>query len=138
MLNQVEIMGRLTADPEIKRTEGDNIVCNFTVAVARPRSKDKEPQTDFFRCTAWNNRAKIISEYYHKGELIVISGTLRNSEYTKNDEKRVATKIVVKEVHFTGNRKDEQLPPSPEGLEGLNVGSMKDFETVFSDSDAPF
>lgn len=132
MLNYVMMLGRLTADPEMRTTESGAEFTAFSVAVQRPKSKDKETETDFFDCIAWDKRARVICDWYSKGSLIMIVGALRNRRYTdKNGNNRVANQIVVREVHFTsGNQKknDDELPPTPDEL--------KDF-TVISDADIP-
>lgn len=102
MLNAVQIMGRLTADPELKKTQSAISVCTFRIGTARPKfNKDAEQQSDFFTCEAWRGTAELITKYFHKGDLITIEGTLRTDSYTKDDEKRIVTKILVNNVHFT-------------------------------------
>ncbi len=142
MINNLTIMGRLTAEPEVTYTGADNIpLCKFSIAVNRPKRKDAEQETDFFNCVAWRGLAGVVSEYCHKGDLIVLIGSLKNSQYEKNGDKRVSTQIVVKEVHFTNSKKreygDEEFPTSPNGFK------MDDFETSeieenFSDEGEPF
>lgn len=102
MLNYVMIMGRLTADPELRKTDSGIEFTGFSVAVQRPKSKGKETETDFFDCVAWGSRANIVCEHYSKGSMILIVGSLRNNRYTdKNGNKRTAAQILVKEVFFT-------------------------------------
>lgn len=143
MLNHLMIMGRLTADPEVRYTEREQIpVCRFSIATARPKHKDVEVETDFFNCVAWRNLAEIVTQWYKKGDVIVIYGTLRNRPYIdKEGKNRTATQIIVKEVHFTGGKKTSdnsaQLPVSPDGLEGLTV-DPGEFEELFSEEDVPF
>lgn len=113
MLNNITIMGRLTADPEVRQTPKGNKVCNFSIAVQRPKQKGSEPETDFFQCVAWRGSAELIEKYFAKGNMIAIQGRLRNDAYLKNNEKRVVTRIVVEKVFFTGeHRKEEQKSKS--------------------------
>ena len=113
MLNYVMIMGRLTADPELKITSNGIAVTSFSIAVQRSKPKGKEPQTDYFDCVAWNNRAKIVCDWYSKGSLIMLVGTLRNNKYTdKNGIDRTVNRILVREIHFTNNKK---IKPESEG-----------------------
>lgn len=110
MLNYVMMMGRLTADPELRTTENGNEFATFSIAVQRPKPKDGDNETDFFNCVAWRNRAKIVSEWYHKGDMIMIVGTLRNRRYTdKNGNNRIAEQIIVKEIHFTGGQRKSNV-----------------------------
>lgn len=144
MLNHLMIMGRLTADPEVRYTERENIpVCRFSIATARPKRKDIEVETDFFNCIAWRNLADIVAQWYKKGDIIVIYGTLRNRPYIDKDgNNHTATQIVVKEVHFTGGKKatsnSDNLPSSPDGLEGMAGIDPNEFEEIFSEEDVPF
>ena len=108
MINNITIMGRLTADPELVKLEASEY-CRFSIATARPKKKDVETaETDFFSCISWNSTANIIAKYLSKGDMIVIGGHLRNNVYKKNGEKRVFTEILVREIHFTGTKKSEE------------------------------
>lgn len=147
MINYVMMMGRLTADPELLTTANGNDFTAFSIAVQRPKQKDGEAETDFFNCVAWRNRAKIISEWYHKGDMIMIVGTLRNRRYTdKNGNNRIAEQIIVKEIHFTGNQRKSNetasnLTPKPDELNGFTVLSeseLAEFEDVLTDDGVPF
>ncbi|MGN0593890.1 MAG: single-stranded DNA-binding protein [Hominimerdicola sp.] len=145
MLNHFIVMGRLTAEPEVRYTEKDKIpLCRFSIACTRPKRKDSEQETDFFNCVAWRNAAEIVSNYYSKGDIIVIVGQLHNNSYVDKDgKKRITNEVLVKEIHFTGNGKkksenSEQLPPSPDGLEGLANINLDDFEDIFNDEGVPF
>jgi single-strand DNA-binding protein len=143
MLNYVMMMGRLTADPELRTTENGTDFTAFSVAVQRPKQKDKDPETDFFNCIAWRNRAKIVAEWYHKGDMIMFVGTLRNRRYTdKNGNNRYAEQIIIKEIYFTGGKKsgsNEDLPSTPEELSDFTVLSGNDIAEKFEDFDGvPF
>ena len=124
MLNAVQIMGRLTANPELRKTTSGNSVCTFRIATARPRfNKDAEQKTDFFTCEAWNGAAEVITKYFRKGDLITVEGSLRTDSYLKDDEKRTVTKILVSNIHFTEKKK---ASAEEENLE-------EDFEIAMSD-----
>jgi len=126
MLNKVMMMGRLTADPEMKTTQNGSSLCNFRIACARPKKKDSDEQeTDFFNCTAWSGTAEVVNSNYKKGDIILLSGYLRNSTYEKNGEKRTNTEIVAKEIHYLYPTKKpisridtehfyDDTPPTPE------------------------
>lgn len=98
--NSVHLMGRLTADPEIK-TAGENQVSNFTVAINRPGKKDAHPEADFVRCVAWNKDADFLEKYFGKGDRIGIEGRLQVRNYDDKDgNKRSATEVVVSRLAF--------------------------------------
>ena len=105
-MNQVTLMGRLTATPELRNTGGGIAVCSFYLAVDRPhrKSDEKERETDFFRVVAWRNDADFICKYYEKGDLMLLTGVLRTSQYqVEGEEKpRTQTEIVVREIYYSG------------------------------------
>ena len=143
MLNHLMIMGRLTADPKKKTTEdGEVTFCRFSIAVDIPNKKDSaECDTNFFNCIAWRNLADIVCNWYKKGDMIILVGTLRNNVYTVNDEKRTATTIQVKEIHFSSGKKkqESELPStSPSGLEGMIDFNADDFEELLNDENVKF
>lgn len=100
MINNINIMGRLTADPEIRYTGNDNVcVCNFSLAHTRPLSKNGERITDFFDCVAWRGRAEFLERNFSKGDMIAIAGKLYSESFVdKNDIKGTAIKIVQKNI----------------------------------------
>jgi len=124
MLNNIIIMGRLTADPELRITDNSQY-CKFSIATARPKKKNEETAiSDFFNCVSWGGIAKIVNMYYHKGDIIVLSGHLRNNSFEKDGKLIVSNEILVREIHFTNEKKSEsqELPP----------------ETVYSETNLPF
>lgn len=144
MLNVVMMMGRLTADPEVRVSQNNNEFVTFSLAVQRPKPKDAEAQTDFFNCAAWNGTAKIISSYFGKGDLIVIQGTLRKRSWVDNEGRtRYSEQIIVKNVYFTGNQRksEDTLPPTPPELNDFNIltqNDMSDYEEILTDDGVPF
>ena len=105
MLNIAVIMGRLTAEPELKTTQNGISVCSFTVAVERNYSNGGERQTDFINCVAWRQTAEFISRYFHKGSMIAINGSIQQRQYTdKNGNKRNAFEILVDNANFCGSK----------------------------------
>lgn len=114
MLNNIVIMGRLTGEPELKSTENSQF-CRFSIATSRPKKNgQKETETDFFNCISWNNLAKIVDLYYHKGDMIVLSGHLRNNKYEKDGKLHVSTEILVSEIHFANSKKSDEQDLHPE------------------------
>lgn len=146
MLNHIELMGRLTADPELRTTEnGDIPVCGFSIAVPRPKRKDSEQITDFFNCVAWRGTAKIVCDWFGKGDIIILEGTLRNRHYLdKHNVKRTVAEVLVEKVHFTNStrknpdEKASELPDSPPGLEGMADVNPDDFAEFLDDDGVPF
>lgn len=104
-MNKVFLMGRLTADPEMRQTPAGVTVTSFTIAVDRRFSKDGQRQTDFIRCTAWRQQAEFICKYFKKGSMICVIGNIQTRSWDGQDgKKQYSTDIVVEEVHFTGSK----------------------------------
>ena len=99
MLNHISIMGRLTKDPELRRTGNGTAVASFTLAVDRDFSKDKE--TDFIDCVAWKNTAEFVSNYFGKGKMAIVAGRLQIRSWTDKDgNKRKNAEVVADNVYF--------------------------------------
>ena len=87
MLNNITISGRLVADPELRHTKGSEpiLVVNFRIANDRNYKNSGETVTDFFHCTAWRKKAEFINEYFSKGDMITVVGSIHNNSYTDNN-----------------------------------------------------
>lgn len=109
MLNHITIMGRLTRDPELRRTGSGVAVANFTIAVDRDFSgKDGgEKETDFIDCVAWRQTGEFVSKYFTKGRMAVVSGRLQVRKWQNKDgENRYSTEVVAENVYFGDSKKD--------------------------------
>lgn len=115
MLNHITIMGRLTRDPELKRTGPGTAVASFTLAVDRDFGKDEngEKATDFIDCVAWRGTAEFVSKYFAKGRMAVVSGRLQVRSWTDKDgNKRRTAEVVADNVYF-GDSKREAAGEAP-------------------------
>ena len=111
MLNHITIMGRLTRDPELRRTGSGVAVASFTVAVDRDFSpKDGgERETDFIDCVAWRQTGEFVSKYFTKGRMAVVSGRLQIRNWTdKEGNKRRTAEVVADNVYFGDSKRDDQ------------------------------
>lgn len=126
-MNKVELLGRLTKDPEVRYTQSTNtMVVSFSVAVNRRFKKEGEQEADFINCIAWSKTAEFISKYFKKGAPIGICGRLQTRSWEDNGKKHFATEVVVEEVDFAGSK--------PSGVE-----APVDDDTMVADgSDLPF
>ena len=107
MLNQATIMGRLTKDPELRRTGSGIAVTSFTVAVDRDFENNGERETDFLECVAWRGAGEFVARNFHKGKMIVVSGRIKQRNWKDKDgNKRRSTEILVENVYFAGDKKD--------------------------------
>ncbi len=108
MLNCAVIMGRLTADPELRQTPSGVAVTRFTVAVDRGYVKaGEERKADFIDVTAWRQTADFVSRYFHKGSMIAIEGSLQTDNFTDKDgNKRKSVQVVANNVSFCGSKNE--------------------------------
>ena len=131
MLNRITIMGRLTRDPELRRTGSGIAVASFTLAVDRDfSSKDSgKKETDFIDCVAWQQTGEFVSKYFSKGRMAVVSGRLqiRNWE-NKDGNKRRTAEVVADNVYFADSKKDN-APATDNGNFAVLTGN---------DGDLPF
>ena len=111
MLNHIVIMGRLTRDPELRRTGTGIAVASFTVAVDRDFGKNEsgEKETDFIDCVAWRQTGEFVSKYFTKGSMAVVSGRLQIRGWTDKDgNKRRTAEVVADNVYFGESRRSSE------------------------------
>ena len=160
-MNNVILMGRLTADPELRQTQSGISSCRFTIAVNRKfKNKDTDQyDADFISCVAGRQTAEFVSRYFSKGSMICVSGSLRTGSYTDrnySDVTHYTTDVMVDGVEFTGEKKQQgtsnnqqpqqqQQQPAPQYKphnaleEAQNWGNLSEFEEILSDGlDLPF
>ena len=109
MLNHIVIMGRLTRDPELRRTGSGVAVANFTLAVDRDfKAENGEKETDFIEVVTWRNTAEFVSKYFSKGRMAVVSGRLQIRDWTdKEGNKRRSAEVVADNIYFADSKKEE-------------------------------
>ena len=110
MLNKAILMGRLVADPELRRTPNNNSVTSFTLAVNRSFVRQGEqPQTDFIDIVAWGKTAEFVSRYFVKGQQVAVAGRIQTRTWEdKQGNKRKSVEVVAEEVHFAEPKRDSQ------------------------------
>ena len=108
MLNKIVIMGRLTRDPELRRTNSGTAVTSFSIACDRDfKSQSGEKETDFIDIVAWRGTAEFVSKYFAKGRMAVVEGRLQIRPYTDRDgNKRTAAEVVAENFYFGDSRRD--------------------------------
>ena len=142
MFNLVVLTGRLTADPELKKTNTGISVTSFSIAVNRRYRAGEETQTDFINIVAWRQTAEFITNYFKKGNMIGIEGSIQTRKYTdKNGNNRVVFEVVANNAQFVESKKDS----SPAALQSDEPASFSnaessDFTEIDSgaDDDLPF
>lgn len=145
--NSVHIMGRLTADPELKSTQSGVFYTRITVAVNRDRKdQNGEYKADFINVTAWRQTAEFISRYFSKGRMIAVEGTLQTGSYKDRqypDVTHYTTEILASSAAFCGDKPTEgsnqgRNAQTSQGANPQNNMDLSDFEEVISDGDLPF
>ena len=141
-LNNVTLMGRLAADPELKTTQSGVSVTSFSIAVDRKyQPKGEEKKADFIDCVAWRSTADFICKYFQKGTMIGIEGEIQTRTYQDKDGKnRKATEILVANVSFCGSKSESgsQQDASKYQPAAYTNNDTAQFETIASDEDLPF
>ena len=127
MLNQVNMLGRLVKDPEMRSTTTGKNVASFTLAVPRRFApKDAQVTADFFNVTAWGKLGDFVCKYFKKGQQVVISGKLENRSWVdESGNKKYATDIVIEQAYFADGKKADASD-----TEGFNHVDMADTEVL--------
>ena len=118
MLNKIVLMGRLTRDPDLRRTQSGTAVASFTLAVDRDyKPQDGERETDFIDIVAWRGTGEFVSKYFTKGRMAVVEGRLQVRDWTDKDgNKRRSTEVVADNVYFGDSKRSESgTPAEPSG-----------------------
>lgn len=128
MLNVVTLMGRLTADPELRHTQSNIPVASFTLAVDRGYKKDNDAiNTDFINIVAWRGTAEFVSKWFTKGQLVAVSGRLQVRSYKDKDgNNRTATEVVADEAFFAESKRN-----NTEGTYDTGKVDFAENETLF-------
>lgn len=134
MLNKIVIQGRLTKDPELRRTQSGTAVASATVAVDRDfKNQDGNRDTDFIPIVAWKGTGEMLAKYFSKGRMIVVEGRLQLRDWTDNDgNKRRTAEIVANSVYFGDSKRDGGDNP------GYAPAPSGDFAEVEDDGNLPF
>lgn len=151
-MNRVNLIGRLTADPELRQTQSDVAVCRFTIAVDRKfKNKDTgEKEADFITCQAWRQTAEFVGRYFTKGSMIALEGSLRTGKYqdkNHSDVTHYTTDVMVENVEFCGGKKENSgggnsepaaVPAQEIVNQAQSMGVPAEFEEILSDGELPF
>ena len=146
MLNCAVIMGRLTADPELRQTPSGVSVTRFTVAVDRGYVKaGEERKADFINVVAWRQTAEFVSRYFQKGSMIAVQGSIQTRNYQDNNgNNRTAFEVLAREVSFCGSKAEggtsatPAAQVAPAAAPAYQTATANDFEEITDDEDLPF
>lgn len=143
-MNKVNLVGRLTRDPEVKTTTTGKAVATFTLAVDRRfKNKDGQKEADFVPIVVWGKQAEFVGQYLSKGSQIGVSGRLQVRSYDGQDgQRRHVTEVVADEVYFISTKRKDNNGSNPNGLSpGMGNGVMgldEDFHLMADEDDIPF
>ena len=130
-MNNISLIGRLTATPEIRQTQSGKSVTSFRIAVDRPMAKEKT--ADFIDITAWGSTADFIAKYFIKGQMIALQGSLQSRTYEdKEGKKRTAWEVLADRVFFCGS-KETKTPNN-----GYTDEAKDDYAVDEDNDDLPF
>lgn len=131
-MNKAILIGRLTKDPDLKQTPNGTTVCRFDIAVSRNfKNADGEYDSDFFPVITWRQQAEFVARYFHKGDPIVVEGSLQTRSYTAtNGDKRYVTEIMAQSVEF--------VPKTAGSESGVAKRKTMDELQEITDDELPF
>ena len=134
MLNHITAAGRLTKDPELRRTQNGVAVASFTIACDRDiKDASGNKQTDFIDCVAWRNTAEFVDKYFTRGRMVIVSGRLQMREWTdKSGAKRKNAEILAENVYFADSKR---VVENTEKNETKEAAQTVDFDQVEIDND---
>ena len=141
MLNKIIIMGRLTRDPELRRTGSGTAVTSFSLACDRDfKSQSGDKETDFIEVVAWKNTAEFVSKYFSKGRRAVVEGRLQIRDWTdKAGNKRTTAEVVADNVYFADSKRSESNDNQKENFNALSGRLSDDFVPISEeDGEIPF
>ena len=151
MLNKIIIMGRLTRDPELRRTGSGTAVTSFSLAVDRDfKSQNGEKECDFIDVVAWRNTAEFVSKYFSKGRMAIVEGRLQIRDWTDRDGgKRRSAEVVADNVYFGDSKRDNAgdygsapaygTAPAAPRMNQQPMGGQSDFAEIGDeDGELPF
>ena len=139
-MNKVILMGRLTRDPEVRYTQGDNAmaIARYSLAVDRRFKRDGEPDADFINCVAFGKSGEFAEKYLKKGTKVAVVGRIQTGSYTNKDGQKVyTTDVVVEEQEFaesknSGSSNNNQSAPANKNTDFMNIPDGIDEELPFN------
>ena len=140
-LNKIFLQGRLTRDPELRRTGSGTAVTSFSLACDRDfKSQSGEKETDFIEVVAWKNTAEFVSKYFSKGRMAVVEGRLQIRDWTdKTGNKRTTAEVVADNVYFADSKRSESNDNQKENFNALSGRVSDDFVPASEeDGEIPF
>ena len=137
-MNKVIFMSRLKRDPEVRYSQGQNLmaIASFSIAVNRKFKREGEPDADFFNCTAFGKQAEFVEKYLKQGTKVLITGRVQNDNYTNKEGQKVyGTRIMVEEIEFAESKAASASSGTQTNTPSFNPDG---FMNIPDDADLPF
>ena len=141
MINRVVLVGRITGEPELRRTSTGAAVVSFTLAVDNRFQRDNERSADFISCIAWNQSAEFMEKYVHKGDVLGVDGRISTRNYESNGKKVYVTEVVCESLRLLQSKNSGSRSESYEPVREEKVKESPSFDDAgfdISDEDLPF
>lgn len=137
--NSVVLIGRLTKDPEVRKTQSGLSTCNFTVACDR-YSKTEENKADFVNCQAWRSSADYIAMYGHKGDLVSVEGSIQTDSYEDKDTGKTVytTRVLANRISVLTYKKRDEETDTPTDYTSVRKSEVSQMIKDYQEEDLPF
>lgn len=136
-MNKVQLIGRLTKDPELRYTKSNIAVANYTIAIND--GYGEKQQTQFINISTWGKSGEFVSKYFKKGQAIAIVGRLNNNNYEDSKgNKRYSTEVVTEDIEFIGDKKQEVIQKDEAQVPNNYKTDYQDKDIHINDDDLPF
>jgi single-strand DNA-binding protein len=139
MMNRVILVGRITKDPELKKTAQDIAVVNFTIAVNRNYTDQQgEKQADFISCVVWRKQAENVAKYVSKGMLLGVEGRIQTRQYESETGMKYITEVLCDSVQFLENKSSNQSFEDPSSTKSQSDEFYETSKKLAAEDDLPF
>jgi len=138
-MNKVFLIGRLTADPEVRYTQNTTPVANFRIAVRRVRKQEGGPDADFFPIVAWGRLAEVVRDYCNKGRQVAVAGRLQNRSWEGQDgNTHYVTEVVAEEIELLGQPSTQEARQQPQKVKQTEQSANPEGFTEINHEEFPF
>lgn len=136
-MNKVQLIGRLTKDPDLRYTKLNIAVASYTIAINT--GYGEKQQTDYINISSWGKSGEFVSNYFKKGQAIALVGRLRNNNYEdSNGNKRYTVEVITEDIEFVGSKNEKQNGQDEEIEKEQSISSEYQSNLILTDDDLPF
>lgn len=136
-MNKVQLIGRLTKDPDLRYTKSNIAVASYTIAINT--GYGEKQQTDYINISSWGKSGELVSNYFKKGQAIALVGRLRSNNYEdSNGNKRYTVEVITEDIEFVGSKNEKQNGQDEEIEKEQSISSEYQSNLILTDDDLPF